>query len=196
MLGAQKIKTRERAKELRDLWRTPRWLLTAIEKHLGLTFTVDVACDASNALLPNYIGVEKDALVSSWGEAGTVAFLNPPYSAIGPWIDAAIREKQAGVTTVMLIPMSLDTLWFENLFNNGASEVVVIIGGRVAFVEPDVHLGLVEMNVNPGGSMLVVFDGNERRKKSCLLEQVSIRELKELGGYVKVRKPRQVKPKT
>ncbi|MCV5421188.1 phage N-6-adenine-methyltransferase, partial [Escherichia coli] len=61
----------------------------------------------------NFIGVERAALKGSWGEPGTVAFLNPPYSKITPWIEAAIREQTRGVTTIMLIPQSLDTRWYE-----------------------------------------------------------------------------------
>jgi hypothetical protein len=76
MIAAEKIKKRERDKELRDLWRTPQWLFEAIQKYLGIQFDVDVACDAGNALLPNFIGKERDALVCDWGEPGTNAFLN------------------------------------------------------------------------------------------------------------------------
>ena len=85
MIAAEKIKKRERDASLRDLWRTPKWLFVAIQRYLGITFDVDVACNKENALLPSYIGVERDALKSSWGDPGTVAFLNPPYSKITPW---------------------------------------------------------------------------------------------------------------
>lgn len=109
MIAAEKIKKRERDASLRDLWRTPQWLFVAIQRYIGVKFDVDVACNKDNVLLPNFIGVERDALKCSWGEPGTVAFLNPLYSRINPWIDAAIREQARGVTTVMLIPQSLDT---------------------------------------------------------------------------------------
>lgn len=108
MIAAEKSKS-ERDASLRDLWRTPQWLFVAIQRYIGVKFDVDVACNKDNVLLPNFIGVERDALKCSWGEPGTVAFLNPPYSRINPWIDAAIREQARGVTTVMLIPQSLDT---------------------------------------------------------------------------------------
>lgn len=96
MNGSQKIKKRERDGNLRDLWRTPIWLFHAIEVYLGMKFQVDVACNKDNAILPDFIGVERDALKSSWGSAGTIAFLNPPYSKIKPWIDAAARERPTG----------------------------------------------------------------------------------------------------
>nr|WP_228029627.1 phage N-6-adenine-methyltransferase [Pectobacterium carotovorum]AKG47555.1 phage N-6-adenine-methyltransferase [Pectobacterium carotovorum] len=111
---------------------------------------MDVACNKENALFENYIGSEKDALKCGWGKPGTIAFLNPPYSKIEPWIDAAIREQSMGVTTVMLIPQSIDTKWYIKA-RKAANEVVFITGGRIAFLEPDVSLGLVESRGNTGG---------------------------------------------
>lgn len=181
MIAAEKIEKRERDASLRDLWRTPKWLFIAIQRFIGTEFDVDVACNKDNALLPNYIGVERDALKSSWGEPGTVAFLNPPYSRISPWIDAAIREQARGVTTVMLIPQSLDTQWYERA-TECANETVILSGGRVAFVEPDVELGLVEVNVNPGGSMLVIFRGF-CQEAGHVISKIPLAVMKKLGGY-------------
>lgn len=181
MIAAEKIKKRERDAALRDLWRTPQWLFVAIQRYTGIKFDVDVACNKDNALLPVYIGVERDALKCSWGEPGTMAFLNPPYSRITPWIDAAIREQARGVTTVMLIPQSLDTQWYERAAEF-ANETVILSGGRVAFVEPDVELGLVEVNVNPGGSMLVIFRGF-CQDAGHRISKIPLAAMKKLGGY-------------
>ncbi|HAF1559703.1 TPA: phage N-6-adenine-methyltransferase [Salmonella enterica] len=181
MIAAEKIKKRERDASLRDLWRTPQWLFVAIQRYIGVKFNVDVACDKNNALLTNFIGVERDALKCSWGEPGTVAFLNPPYSKITPWIDAAIREQARGVTTVMLIPQSLDTQWYERAAEC-ANETVILSGGRVAFVEPDVELGLVEVNINPGGSMLLIFRGY-CQEVGHTISKIPLAVMKKLGGY-------------
>lgn len=48
----------------------------------------------------------------------------------------------------MLIPQSLDTKWYERA-TECANETIILSGGRVAFVEPDVNLGQVEVNINP-----------------------------------------------
>jgi hypothetical protein len=40
----------------------------------------------------------------------------------------------------MLIPQSLDTQWYERAAEC-ANETVILSGGRVAFMEPDVTLG-------------------------------------------------------
>ncbi|MEC5980692.1 phage N-6-adenine-methyltransferase [Klebsiella pneumoniae] len=191
MNGSQKIKNRERDGSLRDLWRTPIWLFKAIEVYLGMKFQVDVACNKDNALLPDFIGVERDALKSSWGSPGTTAFLNPPYSKIKPWIDAATREQANGVTTVMLVPQSLDTQWYLDV-KRSANQTVLIVGGRVAFMEPDTNLGLVEVRENTGGSMLLVFRGFCGGAGHQTTE-IDIGVMKSLGGYDPLtakRKPR------
>ncbi|QNC21238.1 phage N-6-adenine-methyltransferase (plasmid) [Escherichia coli] len=160
MIAAEKIKQRKRDNSLRDLWRTPDWLFSAIQRYLGVTFDVDVACNKDNAKLPNFIGVERDALKSEWGQPGTIAFLNPPYSKISPWIDAAIREQARGVTTVMLIPQSLDTKWYERAKTvECANETdYSCLRGRVAH-RSGRQFGPAEVQHQPGGSMLVVFRG-------------------------------------
>jgi hypothetical protein len=78
MNGSQKIKNRERDGSLRDLWRTPIWLFKAIEVYLGMKFQVDVACNKDNAILPDFIGVERDALKSSWGSPARSHFSTRP----------------------------------------------------------------------------------------------------------------------
>ncbi|MEY0334758.1 phage N-6-adenine-methyltransferase [Providencia rettgeri] len=182
--------SRKRDLTLKDLWRTPKWCVVAIEIILSLKFQVDVACNKDNALFENYIGVEKNALVSDWGLPGAVAYLNPPYSKIEPWIDAAINQQSKGVTTVMLIPQSIDTRWYLKA-REWANEVVFIIGGRIAFLEPDVHLGMKESRMNTGGSMLVVFRGFAGGV-GCISREVEISTMKKIGGYIK---PPRAKPK-
>lgn len=98
-----------------------------------------------------------------------------------PWIDAAIREQARGVTTVMLIPQSLDTKWYERA-TECANETIILSGGRVAFVEPDVNLGQVEVNINPGGSMLVVFRGF-CQDAGHSISKIPLDVMKSLGGY-------------
>lgn len=54
--------------------------------------------------------------------------------------------------------------------------------GRVAFIEPDVELGLVEVNINPGGSMLVIFRGH-CQDAGHTISKVPLTVMKKLGGY-------------
>lgn len=66
-----------------------------------------------------------------------------------------------GTARYNCLPQSLDTKWYERA-TEYANETIILSGGRVAFVEPDVNLGQVEVNINPGGSMLVVFEDSVR----------------------------------
>lgn len=177
---SRKIKQRKRDNSLRDLWRTPDWLFSAIQRYLGVTFDVDVACNKDNAKLPNFIGVERDALKSEWGQPVQLPSSIHP-TPKSPRIDAAIREQARGVTTVMLIPQSLDTKWYERA-TECANETIILSGGRVAFVEPDVNLGQVEVNINPGGSMLVVFRGF-CQDAGHSISKIPLDVMKSLGGY-------------
>lgn len=126
MIAAEKIKQRKRDNSLRDLWRTPDWLFSAIQRYLGVTFDVDVACNKDNAKLPNFIGIERAT--------------------------------------------------------EYANETIILSGGRVAFVEPDVNLGQVEVNINPGGSMLVVFRGF-CQDAGHSISKIPLDVMKSLGGY-------------
>ncbi len=49
-------------------------------------------------------------------------------------------------------------------------------------MEPDVTLGLVEVNINPGGSMLVVFRGF-CQNVGHFMNKVPLTVMKSLGGY-------------
>lgn len=93
MIAAEKIKQRKRDNSLRDLCRTPDWLFSAIQRYLGVTFDVDVACNKDNAKLPNFIGVERDALKSEWGQPGTIAFLNPSIQS-GMSVQQSVRMRR------------------------------------------------------------------------------------------------------
>lgn len=88
MIAAEKIKKRERDASLRDLWRTPQWLFVAIQRYIGVKFDVDVACNKDNALLPNFIGVERDALKCSWGDPIEIVMLARHFG------EAYLEEKE------------------------------------------------------------------------------------------------------
>jgi hypothetical protein len=58
----------------------------------------------------------------------------------------------------MLIPQSLDTQWYERAAEC-ANETVILSGGRVAFMEPDVTWWACCLGqYQPSGSMLVFAD--------------------------------------
>ncbi|BCO13711.1 hypothetical protein RIMD111065_20670 [Aeromonas hydrophila] len=103
------------------------------------------------------------------------AWLNPPYSDIGPWVEKAIEQQGRGIGTVMLVPQDTSTEWYPG---ERASEVLHITGyhdengkwrnGRVSFINKATG---EEMKGNPKGSMLLIFAPNWRGE--CRIRDVS-----------------------
>ncbi|WP_411512043.1 DNA N-6-adenine-methyltransferase [Escherichia coli] len=119
---------------------------------------LDVACNRNNTRLPNFIGVERDALKCSWGEPGTVVFLNPPYSKITTSIDAAIRRKAQQAPAVNLYQRSSVKLCRERSAAH-ANETVNQVSSQTTSGNTGADLGLVGTGIDPGGSMLLIFRG-------------------------------------
>jgi phage N-6-adenine-methyltransferase len=138
--------------EARDEWRTPRWLFAWLD--MRWDFHVDLACNEANALVHNAhqagLGYP-DMLDYPWLEFGRTGFLNPPYSDIDPWINAAIMEAKKGFTTVMLIPLPNGELRYRDIYSH-AAEIIDIVG-RVPFVDANGN----EVPGNTRGSCIVTF---------------------------------------
>lgn len=88
----------------------PRWQAW----HQRFHFTVDVAAQRENALLPFYFTPEDDGLKRSW--AGQRVWCNPPYSDIPPWIEKAWVEIGNGAAelAVHLLPANrMEQPWWQ-----------------------------------------------------------------------------------
>ncbi|MCF5860467.1 phage N-6-adenine-methyltransferase [Aeromonas veronii] len=56
--------------------------------------------------MPIFIDERHNALATPWtwfAMPGEYAWCNPPYSNIGPWVDAANEARVEGIGTVMLV---------------------------------------------------------------------------------------------
>lgn len=60
--------------------------------------------------------------------------------------------------------------------------MIILFGGCVVFVEFDVNLGQVEVNINFGGSMFVVFCGF-CQDVGYFISKIFLDVMKSLGGY-------------
>ncbi|MGL6296445.1 MAG: DNA N-6-adenine-methyltransferase, partial [Plesiomonas sp.] len=78
---------------------------------------------------------------------------NPPYSDISPWVQKAIEEAEKGVGTVMLLPVDMSVGWFKAA-RLSCTEVRVIIGGRIAFINANTQK---PVKGNNKGSMFLIF---------------------------------------
>lgn len=85
----------------RDCGRTPRWLVDVAASYCGGLFGLDVAADASNAVvthsLDDFYDREKDALsLERWRSHNGRAWLNPPFSRLGEFVSAALEQVDDG----------------------------------------------------------------------------------------------------
>ena len=80
-------------------------------------------------------------------------WVNPPYGRgfIKKFMNKAIEEKAKGVTTVMLVPATLDAQWLPIA---QISEIRIVTGGRLSFYHPTTGK---KVNGNTKGSMFVIF---------------------------------------
>lgn len=163
----------------RDMTQTPLYLFRALD--LEFNFALDAAALPETALCEKYLTPGIDALSVDWGDfispsvRSPWAWLNPPYSDIGPWVEKAIEQQERGIGTVMLVPQDTSTEWYPG---ERASEVRHITGyhdengkwrnGRVSFINKET--GEV-MKGNPKGSMLLIFAPNWRGE--CRIHDVS-----------------------
>ncbi|MGY3961167.1 phage N-6-adenine-methyltransferase [Aeromonas popoffii] len=174
--------------DTRDLTQTPMFLFRALDREFN--FALDAAALPETALCSHYLTPGIDALRVDWGDfinpllRAPWAWLNPPYSAIGPWVDKAIEQQRKGIGTVMLVPQDTSTEWYPG---DMASEVRHIKGyhdergkwrnGRINFI--DKRTGL-EMKGNPKGSMFLIFAPNWR--STCRISDVSKQSLMLAGA--------------
>lgn len=149
----------------RDMTQTPRWLFEAINAEFN--FCLDAAALPTTALCEKYITPDIDSLKVSWGDfispliRSPFAWLNPPYSKIGPWIDKCLKEKECGIGSVVLIPEDSSANWWPG---DTCSEIRRIVGyrdengkfksGRIEFINAETG---EEMKGNPKGSNLLIF---------------------------------------
>lgn len=101
----------EKPENLRDCWRTPRWIVDLAESYCGGPFGLDVAADAENSVVNRGRGCIEptqtmihphydrgcDALsLMAWGPANGRAWCNPPFSKLGAFVSKCIAEVRAG----------------------------------------------------------------------------------------------------
>lgn len=153
----------------RDSWATPMPVYLAMDAEFD--FAADLAADERNAKHPYFLTEADDALSDITPYmlelsvlAGRFAWCNPPYSAIGPWIELAITLQRRGIGTVLLVMADTSVGWYWRALQH-CNEVREIVAGRLAFINADTGL---PVSGNNKGSLLLVFDpfgrpGNPRR---------------------------------
>lgn len=179
----------------RNTWQTPYlfdWL-----KQRFFWFDLDGCATAKNALTSRYIGepgsdaddnvsiapdfladdifdVLLDEIVGSYPLR---IFVNPPYSDVKPFLQQAKRLRDAGHLVVMLLNNDKSTQWYQQCVHGVANEVIDLVGGRIAFINPVTGK---EIKGNSKGQMIVVFDPT---MEDFVQRSVSLDFVKKVGGY-------------
>lgn len=171
----------------RDMTQTPTEIFRALDGEFH--FALDAAALPETALCERFLTPDIDALSVDWGDfispsiRAPWAWLNPPYSDIGSWVEKAIEQSKRGIGTVMLVPQDTSAEWYPA---GNVSEVRHITGchdergkwrnGRINFVNK--ATGEI-MKGNPKGSMLLIFAPNWRGE--CRIIDVSKQSLLQSG---------------
>lgn len=166
--------------DMKNSWGTDPVIFNALNKEFN--FSLDAACSIKNTKVPKcFLTKEDDSLKVDWyqkmkscNQPNLNVWINPPYGKgfIKRFMNKAIEQKEKGVTTVLLVPATLDAQWLpvENI-----SEIRIVTGGRLSFYHP---ITGAKVNGNTKGSMFVIFKPS---KMPCFFRLVDRNELLNLG---------------
>lgn len=138
-----------------DTWRTHPDVFNGLDAEFN--FKLDAAASAEDHLCLYYIDEKEDSLKTEWSKKCPIrplaAWCNPPYSRgmIPQFLTKAVAETKNGVTTVMLLPATIEVYW-ETIINY-ANEVRFIVG-RLSFIDPQTG---AKTTGNRTGSAAVIF---------------------------------------
>ena len=166
--------------DMKNSWGTDPVIFNALDKEFN--FSLDAAANHKNNKVPNnYLTKDDDALSKCWHDEilnvtskNLNVWVNPPYGKgyIKRFMEKAIEEKAKGVTTVLLVPATLDAQWLPI---DQISEIRIVTGGRLSFYHP---ISGKKINGNTKGSMFVIFRPS---KMPCVVRMVDRNELIDLG---------------
>lgn len=132
-----------------DYWETPQWLFDALNTEFG--FTLDGAATRENRKCSEYSNTTESTPVGRGWQQQRV-FVNPPYSRINDFVDAALIRSYAA-TVVMLLPVRTDSNWFRRFIESDRA-TIRFFRKRIAFVSDG-----VPMKSPPFASMVVIING-------------------------------------
>lgn len=111
---------------------TPAIFLTAVKRRFGVrAFSIDLAASAENAVAARYYTKADNALVQPWTSDG-LAWLNPEFAALEPWVERAWAQSQEGARLAMLVPAGVGSNWWRDYVHQKA--FVLVLNGRITFV--------------------------------------------------------------
>lgn len=111
-----------------DLWGTPPAIKQAVSAKLGLKLSDFDPC-------PYPLPEGYDSLRVSWGKAGDVVFVNPPFSQVEAFAQKSVEEMRKGNVTVLLFIASRmeNAAWQKYVLPN--CDKILHLRSRVKFVD-------------------------------------------------------------
>jgi len=183
-LGTKDIISSDLSQDLKNSWATDPLIFNAMNKEFN--FGLDAAANKDNHKCKWYLTKETNALTLDWSDSmdrydrnyptkiNRTVWINPPYGKgfIKAFMNKCIEQKELGVTSVLLVPATLDAQWLPIA---DISEIRIITGGRLSFINP---VDGTKVNGNTKGSMFVIFRPS---KMPCNVRLIDRNELLELG---------------
>lgn len=140
----------------KNSWGTDPAIFAALNEEFN--FSLDAAANDKNHKCDLYFTKDNSALDEDWAfsmryKPNLHVWVNPPYGRglIQKFMEKAIEQKALGVTTVMLVPATLDAQWLPL---NEIAEIRIVTGGRLSFMHP---VNFKKIAGNTKGSMFVIF---------------------------------------
>lgn len=180
--------------DMKNSWRTDPAIFKAM--NIEFRFGLDAAANHKNHLVSRYLTKEEDALTKNWSLmipdylGNKTVWINPPYGKgyIKKFMSKCIEQKEKDVTSVLLVPATLDAQWLQI---DEISEIRIITGGRLTFISPCDYVikgkkgkkdRIIKegdaVNGNTKGSMFVIFRPS---KMPCNIRLIDRNELLALG---------------
>ena len=167
--------------DMKNSWGTDPVIFNAMNKEFN--FSLDAAANDHNHKCELYLTKEMNGIDMDWSSFmngyydftdNRTVWINPPYGRgfIKAFMQKCIEQKQLGVTSVLLVPATLDAQWLPI---NEISEIRIVTGGRLSFYHP---ITGKKVNGNTKGSMFVIFRPS---KMPCNITMVDRNELLALG---------------
>jgi site-specific DNA-methyltransferase (adenine-specific) len=95
-------------------WQTPPEFLDAVEGRFG-PIGYDLAASEGQQVCPCYFTPDDDSLTQDWTWLpANVAWLNPPFADIRPWVAKAAECAELARWTLVLVPASVGTGWWRD----------------------------------------------------------------------------------
>ena len=120
-------------------WQTPPEIWRGVLARLGIErFSLDPCSPGAVSPIPcaDRFTEADDGLSRSWGEPGSVVWVNPPYGkALTLWIDKMIAEGSRGVKVIALVPARTGTRWWHRAVDSGGHPE--FLRGRLRFLGRD-----------------------------------------------------------